>query len=93
MFGNKRLVNIIIFPAFIILGVFFSIGFLILLFRTNDSNEIKDVFQFQSENIRDFKEWGDKTDKTYTHHYETMYGQLLGPFRNKIIHFMEIGLG
>ena len=102
MFVNNKLANIII-PSTIIVLIVVSIELLIFPFRINNSNDIpcslkqqkqmKDLFQFQSENIRDFKEWGYKTDKTFTHHYETMYGQLLGPFRNKKIHFMEIGLG
>ena len=52
-----------------------------------------DAFKFQDENVGEFKNWGTKTDKTFTHHYETMYGQLLGPFRNRKLKFMEIGLG
>ena len=33
------------------------------------------------------------TDKVTTHHYEYMYGQILGPLRMKRLNFLEIGLG
>ena len=33
------------------------------------------------------------TDKVTTHHYEYVYGQLLGPFRLENLNFLEIGLG
>jgi hypothetical protein len=33
------------------------------------------------------------TDKVTTHHYEYVYGQLIGPIRNENINFLEIGLG
>jgi hypothetical protein len=62
--------------------------------QTKSQYESKfDAFQFQNENIGEFKKWGAKSDKTYSHHYETMYGRLLGPFRDKEINFLEIGLG
>ena len=33
------------------------------------------------------------TDKVTTHHYEYVYGQLIGPFRFDNLNFLEIGLG
>jgi len=33
------------------------------------------------------------TDKVTTHHYENLYGYLLGPLRHKKINLLEIGLG
>jgi len=33
------------------------------------------------------------TDKVTTHHYEYVYGQLIGPIRYENINFLEIGLG
>ena len=33
------------------------------------------------------------TDKVTTHHYEYVYGQLVGPIRNEKLNFLEIGLG
>ncbi len=52
-----------------------------------------DVSEIQSQNIKEFLEYGEKTDKTFRHHYETIYGNLLGPLRNKKLNFLEIGLG
>ena len=33
------------------------------------------------------------TDKVTTHHYEHLYGQVLGPYLNTEMNFLEIGLG
>ena len=33
------------------------------------------------------------TDKVTTHHYEYVYGQIVGPIRYEKINFLEIGLG
>ena len=52
-----------------------------------------DVSKFKSQNIQDFVEFGKKSDKIFKQHYETIYGNLLGPLREKEINFLEIGLG
>ena len=90
----------------VFIAIFFLIIFYIVLYNHNiflqttsiKSQEINissafDTFEFLRQNIREFLEFGKKTDKTFGHHYETIYGNLLGPLRNKNLNFLEIGLG
>ena len=46
-------------------------------------------------NIDDFRKIGLKhgTDKIFYHHYESLYGTHIGPFRSTSINFLEIGIG
>ena len=107
MVGNNRFSNTLILTVVSIFTIV-SIEFFILFTRKNNSSENLcnnqpkengkysnfDVFQFQNEkNLHEFKLFGKKSDKTYTHHYEEFYSQLLGPFRQRKINFLEIGLG
>ena len=61
--------------------------------QKSDSNLNFDATEFQSQNIIEFLEFGKRSDKTFKQHYETIYGNLLGPLRNKKLNFLEIGLG
>ena len=49
----------------------------------------------KSNKIETFKKIALKhgTDKVTTHHYEYVYGQIVGPIRFEKINFLEIGLG
>ena len=51
--------------------------------------------QDKSNRIETFKKIALKhgTDKVTTHHYEYVYGQIVGPIRFEKINFLEIGLG
>ena len=51
--------------------------------------------QDKSNKIEIFKKIALKhgTDKVTTHHYEYVYGQIVGPIRFEKINFLEIGLG
>lgn len=56
------------------------------------NNHIQDLI---NKNVNLFKHIGLKhgTDKVSTHHYETLYGTHVGPFRDMSINFLEIGIG
>ena len=57
--------------------------------------QIKEVPKVDENKIHLFKEIALKhgTDKVTTHHYEYLYGQILGPLRLQKLNFLEIGLG
>jgi len=105
MIENKKFMNLTILGTIMVFTIV-AIELYILPSRINNTcslqpreekhNKIEanfDPFEFLNQNIRDFKDWGTRVDKTYTHSYQNMYGQLLGPFRDKKINFLEIGLG
>jgi hypothetical protein len=64
-------------------------------FKSTNEELKLDLKSAIKNNINQFKSLGDKsgTDKTTFHHYEHLYGQHIGQYRDSKINFLEIGIG
>jgi len=86
--------SIVRIQAFII---FILLSFIIVQYFLNERITLTEENSQKTikNNVNLFKKLGDKsrTDKTTFHHYEHLYGTHVGPFRDRKINFLEIGLG
>jgi len=76
------------------LAVLLIANIVLIILNISFNKEI-DYTNLQKDWIEEFANIGKRhlTDKVAIHRYENLYGKYLGPYRNKKVNFLEIGLG